>query len=104
MLDELTAESFQPHLDETFTVRVDLVDPVYPTMDLTLISVSLLGRPPAEGEDRRHAFALLFRGPGEPVLAQRMFQVDNERLGSLDLFLVPVGPDRVGMQYEAVFT
>jgi hypothetical protein len=101
---QLTAESFRPHLDEIFVVRVDLVDPAYPTMDLTLIDVSLLGSPPAEGEDRRHAFALLFRGPGEPVLAQRTFQVDNERLGSLDVFLVPVGPDRVGMQYEAVFT
>jgi len=104
MLNELTAESFQPHLDETFTVRVDLIDSAYPTMDLTLVSVSPLGRPPAADEDRRHAFALLFQGPAEPVLAQRMFQVDNERLGSLDLFLVPVGSDREGMQYEAVFT
>lgn len=104
MLDQLTASSFENHIDETFTIRVDLIDPDYPPMEITLVGISLLGRPPAEDEDRRHAFALLFRGPGEPVLAQRMFQVDNDRLGSLDLFLVPVGPDKEGMQYEAVFT
>jgi hypothetical protein len=44
MQSQLTAEYFRPHLDEIFVVRVDLVDPAYPTMDLTLIDVSLLGR------------------------------------------------------------
>lgn len=103
MLDQLTIESFQTHVNELFVVRVDLIDADYPTLDLTLLSVSPLGRPPGEDEDRRQPFALLFRGPGQPVLAQHTFQVDNERLGALALFLVPVGPDGSAMQYEAVF-
>jgi len=84
-------------------VRVDLIDADYPTLELTLVKVSPLGRPPGEDEDRRQPFALLFRGPGQPVVAQRTFQVDNEKLGALALFLVPVGPDGTAMQYEAVF-
>lgn len=103
MPDQLTASLFEGHLNETFIVRVDLIDPAYPVLDLTLVSVSELGQPPAEDEDRRRPFALLFRGPGQPVLAQRTFQLDNDRLGALALFLVPVGPDGASMQYEAVF-
>ncbi|MEZ4771042.1 MAG: hypothetical protein R2844_21810 [Caldilineales bacterium] len=103
MPDQLTASLFEDHLDETFVVRVDLIDPSYPALDLTLVSVSELGRPPAADENRRRPFALLFRGPAQPVLAQRTFQLDNDRLGALALFLVPVGPDGAAMQYEAVF-
>lgn len=103
MPEQLTAKLFEDHLNETFVVRVDLIDPAYLALDLTLASVTLMGHPPAEGENRRQAFALLFRGPGQPVLAQRTFQVDNDRLGALELFLVPVGPTGAAMQYEAVF-
>ena len=103
MPDQLTIDSFQDHVKEPFVVRVDLIDADYPTLELTLVKVSSLGRPPGEDEDRRQPFALLFRGPGQPVVAQRTFQVDNEKLGALALFLVPVGPDGTAMQYEAVF-
>jgi hypothetical protein len=48
-------------------------------------------------------FAILFRGPLAPFLPQRTYRVEHEKLGSLDIFLVPLGPDEEGMQYEAVF-
>ena len=45
----------------------------------------------------------MFRGPGEPVLAQRIYPLDNQTLGRLEIFLVPIGPDDEGMRYQAVF-
>ncbi|MFN2165802.1 MAG: DUF6916 family protein [Anaerolineae bacterium] len=104
MLEQLTANDFEQHLNATFTIRVDLIDPAYPAMDTTLVSVSSLGRAPEPDEDRRQAFSLLFLGPDQPILNQRLFAVDSDALGRLDLFLVPVGPGKGGMQYEAVFT
>ena len=56
---------------------------------------------------RRDPFSLIFIGPREPVLPQKICTVDiGEELGSLDFFLVPLGPDEDarGMQYEAIFT
>jgi hypothetical protein len=48
-------------------------------------------------------FTLTFSGPSSPFLPQRSYRVCHEKLGALDLFLVPLGPDAKGMQYEAVF-
>lgn len=56
------------------------------------------------GEARDRPFALLFRVEEGPILAQKIYPIEHDRLGRLDLFLVPVGPDEVGMQYEAVFS
>jgi hypothetical protein len=48
-------------------------------------------------------FSIVLRGPSEPVIAQRIFALTHVSLGTLDLFLVPIGPDEQGMRYEAVF-
>ncbi len=49
-------------------------------------------------------FSCIFKGPDEPVLAQGIVDLRHPRLGSLSIFLVPIGPAADGMQYEAVFT
>jgi hypothetical protein len=48
-------------------------------------------------------FSLLFRGPVTPVLSQRIHTLQHERLGQVELFLVPLGPDGQGMTYEVIF-
>jgi hypothetical protein len=48
----------------------------------------------------RAPFSLVFRGGPTPPLPQRIHRVEHAELGALEIFLVPVGPDR----YEAVFT
>lgn len=48
-------------------------------------------------------FSLLFRGPLAPVLPQRIYHLKHDTLGSVEIFLVPLGPDGEGMQYEAIF-
>jgi hypothetical protein len=70
---------------------------------LTLVEVTVLG---GEGgaSARRQPFSLLFRGPRVPLLPQRIYRLEHERMGALDLFIVPLGPDGDGLRYEAIFT
>jgi hypothetical protein len=37
-------------------------------------------------------------------MPQRIYRLQHEELGQLELFLVPIGPDADGMCYEAVFS
>lgn len=100
-LSKTTHERFETCLNQRFLIEVESSAPI----ELELVAVEVETRrrrePPA---DKRQAFSLLFRGPKNPGLEQRIFALTNETLGSLELFLVPVGPDEVGMLYEAVFT
>jgi hypothetical protein len=52
---------------------------------------------------REEPFSLLFRGPRDTPLDQRIHRLEHERLGTLEIFLVPVRPDDRGPLYEAVF-
>lgn len=97
MLDRLTHDDFQPYLNSSFEMTADPTSPVV----LTLVDIRPLG---SKGEpDRRRAFSLLFRGPREPLLSQRMYPLRHPRMGRMEVFLVPLGPDEKGMRYEAVF-
>lgn len=70
---------------------------------LELVEVRDNGRSAVGGPDRT-CFALLFRSPGEQRFApQRIYTVEHDALGALDMFLVPRGPDGHGMTYEAVY-
>ena len=67
-------------------------------IDLTLVeSRSSISSPVQE------CFSLLFRAPADTVPVQDMFSLTNEKLGRMDLFLVPVKKDEDGLYYEAVF-
>jgi len=99
MLDKLTVESFAGELGKTF--RVTPADS--PAVDLVLAearSLSPKTRPPDAG---RAPFSLVFLGPAAPVLAQRIYSLDNPSLGRLEIFLVPIAADAAGVKYEAVF-
>jgi hypothetical protein len=53
----------------------------------------------------------VFRGPLEPILPQGIYRLEHEHLGALELFIVPIGPNKnansaegpTAMLYEAVF-
>lgn len=52
----------------------------------------------------REPFTLTFRSDGvQSYLAQGTYLLEHERHGELHVFLVPIGPDDVGMRHEAVF-
>jgi hypothetical protein len=93
-LASLTAEDFRAHLGTRFAVPAG-------SFECELIEVNDLG---AAGAGRLRApFSLVFRGPLDQYLQQGVQRLEHIALGPLDLFLVPIGPDKAGMRYEAVF-
>lgn len=100
MPDVLTADHFRPAVGQAFTLDGsqggDLV--------LELAGVRALADETAPDPDRRAPFALDFRGPPDPVLPQAIYRLRNDGLGPLDIFIVPVGRDDGGTDYEAIFT
>lgn len=58
----------------------------------------------------RMPFSLVFHGPLEQVHPQGMYRLEHKKFGSVELFLVPIGPNETApgekptaMRYEAVF-
>lgn len=96
MLAELTHEDFTPCLNQIFRLQSESGH-----CELQLFQVKPLGVAMPGG---RPPFSLLFRAPQDAVFPQMIYRLEHDRLGDLDLFLVPVGPDQNGMIYEAVFT
>ncbi|MGR8981282.1 MAG: DUF6916 family protein [Gammaproteobacteria bacterium] len=97
MLEALTKENWETYLNTNFQVEVD----DHHSIELTLIAVSGSGR---SFNGRREAFSLLFQGPHQPTLPQRIYRIRQQHMGQLDIFLVPVSKESDGLQYEAVFT
>jgi hypothetical protein len=99
LLKQLLKDDWERYLNENFQLNPDPLD-VAP-LQLTLASVSGYGQ--RQG-GHREAYSLLFLGPPQPVLPQRIYRLSHDGLGELDIFLVPVGPHENEMGYEAVFT
>lgn len=51
----------------------------------------------------RVPFAMIFAGPAEHELSQQIYHLENPQTGSMDIFLVPIGPEGESILYEAVF-
>lgn len=93
-----TEEEFSKHLNTKFGVKLELPEPV----ELELVEVR--GRPSQAHEQQdMERFSAFFRGPAYLRLNQHPFRLTHERMGELDLFLVPVAQDAQGFLYEAVF-
>ena len=94
MLEELTRDRFYECLNTSFR----LVEGPQAGLALNLVQVSELRTSP-----KYEMFSLLFDGPAEYPLQQRIYQLENDRLGKMELFLVPVGREKEVFHYEAVF-
>ena len=86
MPDDVSPETFRPHVGTTF-------DASGVVLELTAVTPGL-AQPSAP---RAEPFTLAFRGP--PGLEQGTHALVHGVLGELEIFLVPVAPG----QYEAVF-
>jgi hypothetical protein len=92
MLEDLTVDDFRPLLHDSF--RISPADA--PAFEAELVEVTEIPREPGG----RAPFSLVFKGGPNPPLPQRIYAVEHEKLGGLDIFLVPIAVD----QYQAVFT
>jgi Domain of unknown function (DUF6916) len=92
MLDTLTIDDFRPLLNDHFRIAPDGAE----AFEVELVEVTEIPREPGG----RAPFSLVFRGGPNPPLPQRIYHVEHEKLGELEIFLVPIAVD----QYQAVFT
>ena len=101
VLDHTERETFARCLHQTFRIHAGSGEAV----DAELIAVESLGGAdaPPRGTGQREPFSLIFRGPREAHLSQQIFQLEHETLGTLALFLVPIGADEHGIRFEAIF-
>ena len=94
MSELLTKEAFTENLNTKF--RIPLASSV--TAELELIEVVETMVTP-----RQQQFSIFFRGPLEYLLQQGTYRMEHEKMGALDIFIVPVGKEPEGFRYEAVF-
>jgi hypothetical protein len=87
-LNSLTASDFEALRGQLFRIADAFV--------AELVEVTEMAREPGG----RAPFSLVFEGGPSPPLPQAIYPVQHERLGAMEIFLVPIASDR----YEAVFT
>jgi hypothetical protein len=97
-MSELTEKNFAQHLNTKFVVRGAAAGPV----ELELIEVK--GYNPGTNEQSdMERFSLFLQGPGDAFLPQHIYTVEHERMGTHELFIVPIARDERGFRYEIVF-
>lgn len=103
MSENLTISIFSSHLNEIF--QLDLGSSALLELELvevTSLSSGAQGWRAMQGI-RREPFSLVFRGPADPLLKQRIYTLKHETMGTFEIFLVPIGGDAEGCDYQAVF-
>jgi len=94
----LTFEDFSDKVGQVFAIN--FADA--PTVELKLTEAELLKtrQLPPNG---RPSFSLIFAGETEQMLPQRLYWLENDQMGQVELFLVPVGKTPNGFEYQALF-
>lgn len=94
---QLVFEDFKDKVGESFALAEQNV----PAISLTLAEAQPLRYPIMQGV--RPPFSLIFVAQHPIILPQRLYRLEHEALGALSIFLVPVGRDARGVNYQATF-
>jgi hypothetical protein len=92
----LTFEMFSDKINQAFL----LDEPGAPPIAFMLIEATLL---PNFAKAARAPFSLFFTTQDGTIWPQRMYQLRNDALGSLTIFVVPVAKAGDVVTYQAVF-
>jgi hypothetical protein len=102
-LDQLTLENFSLWQKTKFRVPLDPAN----TVELELSEVNTLLNPgsarAAANQPAQESFSLIFHGPKDHFLPQRMYTFEHDRIGRFELFIVPIGQKSGLFHYQAVF-
>lgn len=97
MTDSLSLSTFQPLVGHEFQFQVNHSYRI----TLELVEATALQ---ARGDDsEREPFSLVFSTAKASGLWQGTIRLDNDTIGSTELFLVPIGEDERGMLLQALF-
>lgn len=93
-LEDLHRSTFDPYLEQKFVIHLGPTE----RLEVELVQISERKSPNTE------SFALLFLGPFDKVLSQKIYRMEHAEMGAFELFLVPVMvPSDRGIHYEALF-
>lgn len=102
-LDTLSAAHFDAALRTNFRIHLESDAPVILELTSVIRQAPAVQQVGAVDQAGMECFALLFTGPANRPLDQRIYRFSHEQLGVFDLFIVPVGVDHGARQYEAIF-
>jgi Domain of unknown function (DUF6916) len=106
MDDPLDAQFFDAALGEPFQVVGFDDQAIDPEQHTTIVLDAVDRLPTSPGSPRTDPFSLTFLGPPGDHLPQALYTLEHPALGTLTIFLVPIGPDPGAHgrhRYEAVF-
>ncbi len=100
-LEHLDFESASKLLKTRFRVQMEAAQ----SIELELSEVTTPKRIPASAgkPGTYETFSLIFQGPVNAFLPQRIYTLERPDCGPSELFLVPIARDANGIKYEAVF-
>jgi hypothetical protein len=109
-LETLTAADFRKHQGTGFRLTGEQREGG-PAGSSEVELAEVNEHPQSAGGTFRVPFSVVFRGPLEPIMPQGIYRLEHEHLGALELFIVPIGPNKnansaegpTAMLYEAVF-
>jgi hypothetical protein len=99
-LAQLTHATWEQHVGSQFALHhgENAVE------NVTLLEISKLSTGRTARPGAREPFAIVLRaGRREFYLPQCAYSVSHPAIGKMEIFLVPIGPDEVGMRFEAIF-
>lgn len=100
-LDQLSFATFKELVKTQFLVEVAPAK----TVELELIEADFI-RESGKGESSRpkyEDFSLIFSGTAGDRLTQKTYRFMHEKIGSFDLFIVPIAAEGGTIRYQAVF-
>jgi hypothetical protein len=100
-LDQLTCADFTAQAKTIFRVRFDVQDLV--ELELSEVTPVRVIETGGANSVAYENFALLFLGPADRMLPQRIYWFESATLGRFELFIAPVGGEAKGMRYQALF-
>lgn len=94
MIDQLTRQHFEDLAPGS--LRVAAGDA---WIGLAVVELRDLGA----SSPRAAPFAMVLQGPATPLLPQATYRIEHPRLGTLELFMVPIARDAQHARYELIF-
>lgn len=94
MLEQIRPNTLTEYVGSEFQVLVNTPKPLFVTLT-KIVELAKIGR--------QEIFSLYFHGPSDMFMQQATYRLKHEKYGEVDLFLVPVGRDKDGFEYECAF-
>ncbi len=98
-LASITVEAWEAWIDQSFGVGADEGSGA-----ITTIKLIEAQKKQGHGFGGREPYSLLFRGSATSPLRQSTWWLSHPELGTMPVFLVPVGATSEGFDYEAIFS